>query len=164
MVSHRENNIVFSAMEATPLSHSRPVQRNRCGCCRQVGHNRTRCPHDDQEASRLRQEFRDSIRAQRRRDEARVVELVPAEESRFSAVIETNTTGTEQEFRRRILERVNDMRSRLNALTTDGAPVRRGDSGPTVRESKVQEILFDHCQEIPEGLYKELMDALVLRN
>tara|TARA_B110000977_G_C11071667_1_gene489747 strand:- start:1032 stop:1310 length:279 start_codon:yes stop_codon:yes gene_type:complete len=92
------------------------------------------------------------------------VELVPAEASRFPAVIETYTTGTEQEFRRRMLERVNDMRSRLNALTTDGAPVRRGGSGPTVRESKVQEILFDHCQEIPEGLYKELMDALVLRN
>jgi hypothetical protein len=32
-----------------------------------------------------------------------------------------------------------------------------------VREVKIQEILFDHCQEIPDGLYKELMDALVIR-
>ena len=34
---------------------------------------------------------------------------------------------------------------------------------PTCREQKVQEILFDHCQEIPEGIYKQLMDALVIQ-
>jgi len=94
---------------------------------------------------------------------ARAVELESADASRFPTVIETNTTGTEREFRARVLEQVNDMRSRLSALTTDAPPPRLGRSSPTVRESKVQEILFDHCQEIPEGLYKELMDALVLR-
>lgn len=34
---------------------------------------------------------------------------------------------------------------------------------PTCREVKVQEILFEHCQEIPEGIYKQLMDALVIQ-
>lgn len=34
---------------------------------------------------------------------------------------------------------------------------------PTCREVKVQEILFEHCQEIPEGIYKQLMDALVIK-
>jgi hypothetical protein len=95
---------------------------------------------------------------------ARAAELEPTDASRFPVVIETNTTGTEQEFRTRVLSQVNDMQARLSALTTDDPPVHRRGSGPTVRESKVQEILFDHCQEIPEGLYKELMDALVLRN
>ena len=55
-----------------------------------------------------------------------------------------------------------DMERRLQELTntTSSLPVP---SGPTIREQKVQEILFEHCREIPEGLYKELMDALVLR-
>ena len=61
-----------------------------------------------------------------------------------------------------LYEQVVDMQRRLRALTNDAgsvAPTAR----PTVREVKIQEILFDHCQEIPEGLYKQLMDALVIR-
>jgi len=54
-----------------------------------------------------------------------------------------------------LYEQVVDMQRRLRALTNDARP--------TVREVKIQEILFDHCQEIPDGLYKELMDALVIR-
>lgn len=54
------------------------------------------------------------------------------------------------------------MQRRLRALTDDAGSVAPTAS-PTVREVKIQEILFDHCQEISDGLYKELMDALVLR-
>lgn len=35
---------------------------------------------------------------------------------------------------------------------------------PTVREKKVQEILFERAEELNDGLYKELMDALVLKD
>lgn len=94
---------------------------------------------------------------------AQAVELVTTDASRFPTVIEANTTGTDQEFRARVLSHVNDLQARLAALGTEHTTVHSRGSGPTVRESKVQEILFDHCQEIPEGLYKELMDALVLR-
>ena len=34
---------------------------------------------------------------------------------------------------------------------------------PTCNEIKIQEILFEHCTEIPEGLYMQLMDALVIK-
>ena len=30
--------------------------------------------------------------------------------------------------------------------------------------SKIQEILFDNSQDIPDGLYKELMDALIIKD
>jgi hypothetical protein len=33
---------------------------------------------------------------------------------------------------------------------------------PTNSEIKIQEILFEHCTEIPDGVYKQLMDALVI--
>ena len=29
---------------------------------------------------------------------------------------------------------------------------------------KIQEILFDNSQDIPDGLYKELMDALIIKD
>lgn len=35
--------------------------------------------------------------------------------------------------------------------------------GPTVRERAVQDILFENSEKIPDGLYKQLMDALVIR-
>jgi hypothetical protein len=41
-------------------------------------------------------------------------------------------------------------------------PINQRRKKPTPSEVKIQEILFDHCQEIPEGLYKTLMDALVI--
>jgi hypothetical protein len=55
------------------------------------------------------------------------------------------------------------MQQRLRALTNETGQLTPPRTGPTVREVKIQEILFEHCQEIPEGLYKELMDALVIR-
>ncbi len=48
---------------------------------------------------------------------------------------------------------------RFEELTGNGPPR----NVPTVREQKIQEILFENAQKIPDGLYKELMDALVIR-
>jgi hypothetical protein len=71
-----------------------------------------------------------------------------------------------EEFRASMYSQVVDMQRRLEALTSEyeyGSPPPPRAPGPTVREVKIQEILFDHCQEIPDGLYKQLMDALVIR-
>ena len=38
-----------------------------------------------------------------------------------------------------------------------------GSKGPSKSQLKIQEILFDNSDKIPEGLYKELMDALVIK-
>jgi hypothetical protein len=55
-----------------------------------------------------------------------------------------------------------DMQRRLEELTGNG-PSRPPTTTPTVRERKIQEILFDNAHKLPDGLYKELMDALVIR-
>ena len=44
---------------------------------------------------------------------------------------------------------------------TPSTPQRRRKK-PTPNEIKIQEILFENCTEIPDGLYKQLMDALVI--
>ena len=51
---------------------------------------------------------------------------------------------------------------RFEVLTGNGP--MRPPTGPTVRERKIQEILFENAEQIPNGLYKELMDALVIRD
>tara|TARA_B110000977_G_scaffold58524_1_gene79567 strand:- start:1395 stop:1772 length:378 start_codon:yes stop_codon:yes gene_type:complete len=120
---------------------TRTVSRNRCSCCRQEGHNRTRCPHDAAEATSLREAYN---RERRERNRA-LVERAMRPGSNAS-----------------LHDQVADMQRRLRALTNESGSVAPTAS-PTVREVKIQEILFDHCQEIPDGLYKQLMDALVLR-
>ena len=120
---------------------TRTVSRNRCGACRQEGHNRTRCPHDTVTATSLREAYN---RERRERNRA-LVERAMRPGSNAS-----------------LHDQVVDMQRRLRALTDDAGSVAPR-SGPTVREVKIQEILFDHCQEIPDGLYKQLMDALVIR-
>jgi hypothetical protein len=42
-------------------------------------------------------------------------------------------------------------------------PLAPSVSGPTKSQIKIQEILFDNSEKIPEGLYKDLMDALVIK-
>lgn len=131
---------------------------NRCSSCRQFGHNRTRCPHDTLTATSLREAFR---RAQREDAQRRYRELQGRQailDERARAIQSSNA-----EFRMSMYSQVVDMQRRLEALTGNGSSVPPPRTGPTVREVKVQEILFEHCQEIPEGLYKELMDALVIR-
>ena len=104
---------------------------NRCGTCRQFGHNRTRCPYDA--ATQV------SLREARRREQ-----------------IEENRRSHEAFLR------FDAARRAENPMLPDlGGQVPR--AKPTCREVKVQEILFDHCQEIPEGIYKQLMDALVIQ-
>ena len=104
---------------------------NRCSSCRQVGHNRTRCPYDAATATSLREAHRrEQIEENRRAHEAFL---------RFDAA---RSTG-------------------MIIPAVPGGDILR--AKPTCREQKIQEIMFDHCQEIPEGIYKQLMDALVIQ-
>jgi hypothetical protein len=136
---------------------ARTVYRNRCSKIRQEGHNRTRCPHDAATAASLRDAFNTERRAQERQ---RIRHLQERQAT-------LNSAAPNPEWRAAMYAQVTEMQERLATLTRDYAgqsPFVAPRSGPTVREVKIQEILFDHCQEIPEGLYKELMDALVIRD
>jgi len=132
----------YDAMEVTSVT---PPRRNRCSCCRQQGHNRSTCPHTVVEATRLREAFHQ----ERRRDAQAAIRVA-------------NQGPATEEWRTGIYEEVVDMQRRLQLLTarSSAAPPP---GVPTVRERKIQEILFENSEKIPEGLYKELMDALVIR-
>ena len=55
------------------------------------------------------------------------------------------------------------LQARLTVLPR-ASEQRRPPSSPNVREKKVQEILFERSEELNDGLYKELMDALVIKD
>ena len=138
---------------------TRTVSRNRCSCCRQEGHNRTRCPHDAAEATSLRDAYN---RVRRREESVRRARVLNERHQQVAAQALSQTTSN-VEWRAGVYAQVADMQRRLSALALE-APSIAPTATPTVREVKIQEILFDHCQEIPDGLYKQLMDALVLRD
>jgi len=132
-------------MEVLNVSQTR---RNRCGLCRQVGHNRGNCPHTPVEATRLRGAFNIEQRQERRQLHQRLHQ--------------SQEHQTDTEFRESMYAQIVDMQQRLAALVaSQTTTVPR--SGPTVRESKIQEILFENAEIIPNGLYLKLMDALVIR-
>lgn len=137
---------------------TRTVSRNRCSCCRQEGHNRTRCPHDAAEATSLR----DAYNRERREESVRRARVLNERHQQLAAQALSQTTSN-VEWRAGVYAQVVDMRRRLEELTGNGTPLPPPRNVPTVRERKIQEILFENAQSIPDGLYKELMDALVLR-
>jgi len=141
-----------------PPSHPNPY---RCGTCRQPGHDRRNCPCTPAEATRLRDQYNRERRqeAQRRRRELNERQRELNERQQ-----QLNQSTHSTEWRAGVYAQVVDMQRRLQELTDGGplidAPPR---NVPTVREVKIQEILFENAQKIPDGLYKELMDALVIR-
>lgn len=138
-----------------PPSHPNPY---RCGMCRQPGHDRRSCPCTLAEATRLRDQYN---RERREESVRRARELNERQQQLNAQALSQTTSNTE--WRAGVYAQVADMQRRLEVLTGNGPPQRPPRNVPTVRERKIQEILFENAQKIPDGLYKELMDALVIR-
>lgn len=114
----------------------------RCSRCRQVGHQRRHCPHTEQTAERYRLEYQAVVREQRR------VEAM----ERAERVAEGHEHALRVEFERGFMR---------------GQSWRReifGGEGPSRLASAVQEIVFENAEKIPDGIYKQLMDALMIRD
>ena len=102
-----------------------------------LGHQRRHCPHTEQTAERYRLEYQAVVR-ERRRHEAM---------ERAALVAEGHEQALRVEFERGF---------------TRGMSYR--DEGPSRLARAVQEIVFENAEKIPDGIYKELMDALMIRD
>ena len=142
---------------------------NRCGLCRQPGHDRRNCPCTVVEATRLREEYNRERRQEAVRRRQELNEAVRRRQELNDRQRQINERiqqpqSSDEESLASMYAQVVDMRRRLEELTGNGPPQQPPRNVPTVCEQKIQEILFDNAQKIPDGLYKELMDALVIRN
>lgn len=137
------------------LSDDTPMP-NRCTHCRQEGHNRTTCPHDAWHAASLREAYNRECTEQARR---RHLQLQERQQVLNRPTPPLNSSEWQASMRAQVLS----LQARLTVLSR-ASEQRRPPSSPTVREKKVQEILFERSEELNDGLYKELMDALVIKD
>lgn len=157
-----EHDVIAAwADQAAAAEHPR-----RCGLCRQLGHNRSTCPHTAQVARSLAAEYVQDQRAARRsqvqtvRDEQALsqmrAELLSARD--HNAMYQRRME--EQHQRYVVLLREHE---RLQDGVYDYVAQRRP-SGPSRLAATVQEIVFENADKIPDGIYKQLMDALMIRD
>jgi len=133
---------------------------SRCSKCREMGHNSRGCKRDSWDAEEMKISY------------ARVAKVaLEANKQRVRAVAQ----GDESQVG--IMTEVIDVRGRdgdVTFMTHDvvTAPVRPvqpvrpvANVAKKVPNSlvKIQELVFDHATELPDGLYKQLMDALVIK-
>jgi len=111
----------------------------RCSRCKGEGHTRRTCPHDDDSAEVFRQAWLDSERRRR------------------AAAYRASQEERNERIRTQWINWA--MAQRADYVN----PLAPSVSGPTKSQIKIQEILFDNSEKIPEGLYKDLMDALVIK-
>lgn len=71
-------------------------------------------------------------------------------------------TSLREAFNQRHIESVRRMHQDFNAMLARQNELKK--PPPTVRELKIQEILFENATELSDGLYKQLMDALVIQD
>ena len=127
---------------------------NRCSKCREMGHNVRSCKRSCDEASAMRESFREVAMTVNSYNATRwqewLLDRVPIDvEMRVvdSRDHEGNVVFLASEFS------IN-RRPVVNTKTSKSIPKSL---------SKIQEILFENSQDIPDGLYKELMDALIIK-
>ena len=143
-----------------------PTHPRRCGRCRQIGHNRNHCPHSASVAREMALTHVQTERAARRRQ----VQAVRDEQAlshaldRLMAVEETNA---------HLRERMEAQHQRYVVLLREHERLQDGvydyvaqriSSGPSRMATTVQEIVFENADKIPDGIYKQLMDALMIRD
>jgi len=128
---------------------------NRCSNCREMGHNTRSCKRSSDEATAMRESFNEvSIRvvtfnAMKRREW--LLSRVPVD-------VEMRVVDSR--------DHEGNVVFLASELSISRAHVMNIKSSKSIPKSlvKIQEILFDNSQDIPDGLYKDLMDALIIKD
>lgn len=143
----------------------------RCSRCRNLGHFAPACPHSDEEARAMKLEYSRthprSVPLRVHYERYRASQPTPGDAPRYSTppprIAPSSVWAQEEELRRALQLSLAAYVQRPVSSMGVVSPVRVVNPGPTVRERAVQDILFENSEKIPDGLYKQLMDALVLR-
>ena len=153
------------------------IRGNRCTRCKCIGHNRQRCFISTEEAhDRIMcywSAFREGIDSVNNHDNHYLTlrlsdirdntsspqNVIRSERNIHSVLAIRSVLNRERESMLASQEPVS--RAPVSRAPVSRAPVSR--ARPSPQMNKVQEILFDNSDKIPEGLYLELMNALVIK-
>lgn len=142
-----------------PMDFEEPVvaqvnnvsQGRRCGRCRQVGHVRTYCPHSVATATGLAAAYEQSQRAVRRN------QVQAVRDELFERNLElARERGRAFELHSRVVE--------LQGVVEGLAERPDRPQGPSRLAVAMQEIIFENADKIPDGIYKQMMDVLMIRD
>lgn len=134
---------------------------SRCSYCRELGHNSRGCNRASWEAAEMKISY------------ARVANLaIRANKQRLLAIAQGDFS--ERSVKTIVIDsRDHDGKVMFMTHDVETSPVRLvshqvqpvSNTSKLVPKSlvKIQEILFDNSQDLPDGLYKQLMDALVIK-
>lgn len=127
---------------------------NRCSNCREMGHNTRSCKRSSDEAAAMRESFNRVSRTVVTTNAARRREWLV---SRVPVDVELRIVDTR--------DHEGNVVFLASEFPITRLPVEKTNSSKSVPKSlmKIQEILFDNSQDIPDGLYKQLMDALIIK-
>ena len=127
---------------------------NRCSKCREMGHNTRSCKRSSDEAAAMRESFNRVSRTVVTTNAARRREWLL---SRVPIDVEMRIVDSH--------DREGNVVFLASEFPINRRPVEKTNSSKSVPKSlmKIQEILFDNSQDIPDGLYKQLMDALIIK-
>lgn len=163
---------------------------NRCGACRQPGHNRRCCPHSEERAAELFEAHRrETLEAARRRREEEAIRrswnLVRVEGFLYDRsdprIVESQTVPGVYSLRGVPHEHTHTQNAdRLweEGFWTNGVPqppqyvptpVPQVENKNQCQETskcktEIQSILFENADKMPDGLYVQLMNALMIKD
>ena len=134
---------------------------SRCSYCRELGHNSRGCNKASWEAAEMKISYARVANLALRANKQRLLAIAQGDFSERSVktiVIDSRDRDGRVMFMTHDVET-----SPVRLVSRQVQPV--SNTAKIVPKSlvKIQEILFDNSQDLPDGLYKQLMDALVIK-
>ena len=138
-----------------------PTSTIRCSKCCQLGHNRRYCKQNDSDASVMTASYNESLRCVKRYNRQKIQHEAYELRSRRYREIERESYRTPDIIETQDINGNIVFAPREIFLT----PYEHKNISTRPRSLiKIQEILFDNSQDLSDGLYKQLMDALIIKD
>mgnify|MGYP001264248036 CR=1 FL=1 len=139
----------------------------RCSRCCEMGHNRRTCDIDSSEAAEMRKSYERVQKLATRANTQRVLAIRRGDLSEVNMsteVIDSRDRDGKVIFMLHEREHAPSYPlAPLPALSEQLQPVSETTNLVPEPLVKIQDILFENSQDIPEGLYMQLMDAMVIK-
>ena len=133
----------------------------RCSYCRELGHNSRGCNKASWEAAEMKISYARVANSAIRANKQRLLAISRgdlSERNIKTVVIDSRDRDGKVMFMTHDVET-----SPVRLVSRQVQPVSNTTKLVPKSLVKIQEILFDNSQDLPDGLYKQLMDALVIK-
>ena len=133
----------------------------RCSYCRELGHNSRGCNRASWEAAEMKISYARVANLALRANKQRLLAIAQGDFSERS--VKTIVIDSRDRDGKVMFMTHDVVTSPIRVVSRQVQPVSNTTKLVPKSLVKIQEILFDNSQDLPDGLYKQLMDALVIK-